>query len=161
MAPGAGTMGDLFPNGIEHYLIGGLLVGAGIGLVFLLTGRIAGISSILSAAQSWWSRRPFFCTPMMLDERSWKGVLVLGLVAGAVLHTVFLGEQFLTEVQWWRLLVGGVLVGWGTRTARGCTSGHGICGVSAFAPPSLAATAIFMAAGFATAWLVAQTGLTP
>jgi uncharacterized membrane protein YedE/YeeE len=54
-----------------------------------------------------------------------------------------------------------VLVGLGTRTARGCTSGHGICGVSAFAPPSLAATAMFMAAGFATAWLVAQTGLSP
>jgi uncharacterized membrane protein YedE/YeeE len=154
-------MKDLFPYGIEHYFAGGLLVGIGIGLVHLLTGRIAGISSILTAAQSWWSRRPFFRSAMMLDERAWKGVLVLGLVAGAALHTALIGQTFMTEVQWWRLLAGGVLVGLGTRTARGCTSGHGICGVSAFAPPSLAATGIFMGAAFATAWLVAQTGLTP
>jgi uncharacterized membrane protein YedE/YeeE len=154
-------MQDLFPNGIEHYLVGGLLVGAGIGLVRLLTGRIAGASSMLTAAQSWWSRRPVFRTPALLEERVWKGVLVLGLIAGAALHTALIGEQFVTQVQWWRLLVGGLLVGLGTRTARGCTSGHGICGVSALAPPSLTATAIFMATAFVTAWLVAQTGVTP
>ncbi|MHC4081376.1 MAG: YeeE/YedE family protein [Planctomycetota bacterium] len=154
-------MGDFFPNGIEHYLVGGLLVGAGIGLIHLLTGRIAGVSSFLTAAQSWWSRRVFFRSPVMFDERVWKGVLVLGLIVGAALHTALIGGQFVTEVQSWRLLVGGLLVGLGTRTARGCTSGHGICGVSALAPPSLTATAIFMAAAFVTAWLVAQTGVTP
>jgi uncharacterized membrane protein YedE/YeeE len=154
-------MRDLLPNGFEHYLYGGLLVGAGIGFVHLLTGRIAGISSMLTAAQSWWSRRPVFRSPVLLEERIWKGVLVLGLVGGAALYTVLIGQPFVTGVQWWRLLIGGVLVGLGTRTARGCTSGHGICGVSAFAPPSLAATAIFMATAFVTAWLVAQTGLRP
>jgi uncharacterized membrane protein YedE/YeeE len=154
-------MQDFFPNGIEHYLLGGLLVGVGIGLIHLLTGRIAGISSMLTAAQSWWSRREVFRSPVLLDERAWKGVLVLGLIAGAALHAVFFGGQFITEVQWWRLLAGGVLVGLGTRTARGCTSGHGICGVSALAPPSMTATAIFMAVAFVTAWLVAQTGVTP
>ena len=154
-------MQDLFPNGIEHYLVGGLLVGAGIGLIHLLTGRIAGVSSILSAAQTCWSRRAFFRSPMMLDDRVWKGVLVLGLIAGAALHTALIGGQFVTEVQWWRLLIGGLLVGLGTRTARGCTSGHGICGVAALAPPSLTATATFMATAFVTAWLVAQTGVTP
>jgi uncharacterized membrane protein YedE/YeeE len=154
-------MQDLFPNGIGHYLVGGLLVGAGIGLVHLLTGRIAGVSSFLTAAQSWWSRREFFRSPVMLDERTWKGVLVVGLILGAALHAAVLGGQFVTEVQWWRLLVGGVLVGLGTRTSRGCTSGHGICGVSALAPPSMTATAIFMAVAFITAWLVGQAGVTP
>jgi uncharacterized membrane protein YedE/YeeE len=154
-------MQDLFPNGIQHYLVGGLLVGAGIGLVHLLTGRIAGVSSFLTAAQSWWSRRELFRSAVMLDERAWKGVLVLGLILGAAVHAVLVGEQFVTEVQWWRLLAGGVLVGVGTRTARGCTSGHGICGVSALAPPSMTATAIFMAVAFVTAWLVGQTGVMP
>ncbi len=154
-------MGDLLPFGFVHYLVGGLLIGAGIGLIYLLTGRRAGISSFLTAAQSWWSRRPAFSKPVLRDERVWKGVLVAGLIAGAALYTIVAGQPFVTEVQWWRLLAGGVLVGLGTRTALGCTSGHGICGVSAISPPSLATTAIFMGVAILTAKLVSLTGLTP
>ena len=71
------------------------------------------------------------------------------------------GEPFVTEVQWWRLLGGGVLVGLGTRTALGCTSGHGICGVAALAPSSISATLIFMGVAIVTARLVMATGVTP
>ncbi len=154
-------MQEPFPFGVWHYLAGGVLVGLGIGLVYLLTGRVAGVSSFLTAAQSWWSRRPCFRSQAMIDERVWKGVLVGGLVLGAAVYALGFGELFVTEVQWWRLFAGGVLVGLGTRTARGCTSGHGICGVSDFALPSLATTVIFMAVAIATARLVVLTGLTP
>ncbi|MHC5023013.1 MAG: YeeE/YedE family protein [Planctomycetota bacterium] len=154
-------MEQLFPRGIESYLVGGLITGAGIGLIYLLTGRIAGLSSFLTAAQSWWSRRAFFRQPSMLDDRRWKGVLVVGLIAGAVLYTVTLGELYVTEVQPWRLFLGGLIVGIGARTARGCTSGHGICGISSLAAPSLVATVTFMAVAIVTAKLVALTGLTP
>ena len=65
------------------------------------------------------------------------------------------------RAHWSRLLVAGLFVGFGTRTARGCTSGHGICGVSAFAAPSLASTAIFMGVAIVTAWLVGLAGVTP
>ncbi|MHC4948022.1 MAG: YeeE/YedE family protein [Planctomycetota bacterium] len=154
-------MDQLFPLGVWPYLAGGVLIGAGIGLVYLLTGRIAGLSGFLTAAQAWWSRRPFFRRSEVLEERTWKGVLVAALVAGALLHTVLLGELYVTEVQWWRLGIGGVLVGVGTRTARGCTSGHGICGMSALAAPSIVSTVVFMAVAIGTARLVAMTGVTP
>ena len=154
-------MEQLFPTGVQSFLVGGLIVGVGIGLVYLMTGRIAGVSSFLTAVQSWWSRRPFFQQRTALDERTWKSVLVVGLIAGAAIYTIALGEMFVTEVQWWRLFAGGVLVGVGTRTARGCTSGHGICGMSAIAPPSIAATVIFMGVAFVTARIVSSLGVTP
>jgi uncharacterized membrane protein YedE/YeeE len=154
-------MVDLLPNGAWHYAAGGLLIGAGIGAVYLLTGRIAGVSSFLTAVQSWWSRRPVFHTARVLEERTWKGVLVAGLVLGALAHTLATGGAFVTEVQWWRLAAGGVFVGLGTRVARGCTSGHGICGNASFAAPSLAATAVFMAVAIVTARIVAAMEVTP
>jgi len=161
-------METIFPNGIVHYLVGGLLIGAGIGLAYLLTGRRAGVSGVLTAAQSWWSRRPGFHTPHVLDERRWKGTLVVGIVIGAALVTLLgpfvaadVGGPFVTEVQWWRLGFGGLLVGLGTRAAVGCTSGHGICGMSAFAPASISATVIFMVVAIVTAQIVLAAGVRP
>ena len=149
-------MSELFPQGIMPYLVGGLLIGAGVALVYMMTGHVAGISSMLTAAQSWWSRRPFFRTAEVLAERRWKTVLVIGLILGAAVHTALAGEAWVTAVAWWRLLIGGVLVGLGTRIARGCTSGHGICGMSALAPPSILATLVFMAVAIGTAKLIAD-----
>lgn len=154
-------MQDLLPFGFVHYLVGGLLIGAGIGFVYLLTGKIAGISSFLTAAQSWWSRRPVFRSAAMVEERAWKGVLVLGLIAGAAAWAFATDAWFVTGVQWWRLVAGGLLVGFGTRTARGCTSGHGICGMSAVAAPSITSTLVFMGVAFVTARLVMLAGVTP
>ncbi|MHC4429168.1 MAG: YeeE/YedE family protein [Planctomycetota bacterium] len=154
-------MEQVFPLGVWHYIAGGALIGVGIALIYTLTGRIAGISGFLTAAQSWWSRRPCFRTPHVLEERHWKGVLLVGLVAGAAAYTFAGGSLFVTEVAPWRLFVGGLLVGFGTRLGRGCTSGHGICGVSALATPSLVSTAVFMAVAFVTAAIVASLGVTP
>ncbi len=154
-------MDTLFPNGTYTYLLGGLLIGGGIGLAFLVTGRIAGVSGFLTAAHSWWSDRIVFHAEGRREERIWKGVLILGIVAGAGLHTAFQGEVFRTDVAVWRLLVGGLLVGYGTRTARGCTSGHGICGLSSLSRPSLGATCTFMGVGIVVAHLVSALGVTP
>jgi uncharacterized protein len=152
---------ELFPNGTYTYLLGGFLIGGGIGLAYLVTGRIAGISGFLTAAHSWWSDRIFFHAEGRREERIWKGVLVLGIVAGAALHTAFDGHIFMTEVAPWRLLIGGLLVGYGTRMARGCTSGHGICGLSSLSLPSLGATCIFMGVGIGVAHVVSVFGVTP
>jgi len=150
-------MQDLFPNGVTSYALGGLMLGAGIALVYAGTGRVAGLSSFFTAVHSFWSRRPFFRAADVVAER-WKLVLVAGLVLGALAWTFTVGEPFHTHVSLSRLFVGGVLVGFGTRTSRGCTSGHGICGVSAGAAPSLASTATFMGVGILTAHLIAAFG---
>jgi uncharacterized membrane protein YedE/YeeE len=151
----------LFPNGTWTYLLGGLLIGGGVGLAYLVTGRIAGLSGFLTAVHSCWSNRLFFHAEGRREERVWKGVLLLGIVAGAALHTVFDGELFVTEVAPWRLLAGGILVGYGTRMARGCTSGHGICGMSSLSLPSLKTTIVFMGTAIVVAHLVELTGVTP
>jgi uncharacterized membrane protein YedE/YeeE len=147
-----------FPAGLEAYVWGGLLIGIGIGLVYWCTGRIAGISSFFTAVQSWWSRQPFFHSPTALEERRWKGVLVLGLVAGAALYTAFFGEWYATTIPGWRLAIGGIMVGYGSRLGRGCTSGHGICGNASLSPPSLIATAVFMIVAVLVAHAMMQFG---
>lgn len=154
-------MSDFFPNGYASYVYGGLITGAGIGLVYLVTGHVAGISSFLTAAQSWWSRRAFFHEPAKLEERTWKGVLVLGLILGVALYTVIQGEIYTTTVQPWRLLLGGLCVGYGTRLSRGCTSGHGICGIAAGSAPSITSTGVFMAVAVGVAAIVSSLGVTP
>ena len=154
-------MQSLFPQGATHYVVGGLLIGAGIGAVYLMAGRIAGISSILTAVQSFWSRRAFFRRPAMIEERAWKGALVIGLVAGAALSAVWAGEFYVSTVQPWRLALGGLFVGYGTRLARGCTSGHGICGIAGASLPSLVSTIAFLGTAVVVANLVASAGVTP
>ncbi|MAB80845.1 MAG: hypothetical protein CMJ89_15970 [Planctomycetes bacterium] len=103
-------------------------------------------------------RRPFFQDPLKLSERTWKGVLILGLVLGVALYAVQRGELYVTTVQPWRLCVGGLFVGYGTRLSCGCTSGHAICGVSAASPPSLASTGAFTAAAVAAPALASGAG---
>jgi uncharacterized membrane protein YedE/YeeE len=152
---------DYFPQGLGPYVVGGLLIGAGVAVVYLVTGRIAGLSSFFTSMQSWWSRRAFFRQPWVLEERTWKTVLVAGLIGGALVHTAIAGGPWVTEVAWWRLLAGGILVGIGTRIGRGCTSGHGICGISALAPASIVSTLVFMAVAIVTARLVSMAGVTP
>lgn len=154
-------MEQFFPMGVMQYALGGLLIGIGIGGIYLITGRIAGVSSFFTAIHSWWSSAAWFHQPAPRDERIWKGVLMVGLVIGAAVFTLAFQQVFVTEVQWWRLLLGGVLVGYGTRMARGCTSGHGICGISALAPSSIAATLIFMGVAIVTAHLVFAFGVAP
>ena len=127
--------------------IGGALIGLSAVLLFALIGRIAGISGIAGGLLE---RRP-------TGGRGWRIAFVLGLVAGAALAGAVLGGRFgATRAAYppLLLLAGGLLVGYGTALARGCTSGHGVCGLARLSPRSLAAVAVFLATGIATAVLL-------
>ena len=155
-------MQELFPNGWAHYLAGGLLVGAGTAIVFLTTGIRAGASGFFSTTLGYLSNRQCFQTEALVRERSWRTVFSVGLLLGAALYTaIAVGSPFVTEVPWWRLAAGGLLVGFGTRLCRGCTSGHGICGLSVGARSSLLAVATFMAVAIGAAHLMRWLGATP
>ena len=148
----------LFPLGWQHYLLGGLCLGAGVALLFLLTGRIGGMSSVFSSSWSYVLQRPFFRDAKWLDTRGWRLVYALGLVLGALASWLWQGQGVAetTRVPWWLLLVGGFVAGYGARLGNGCTSGHGICGLGSLQWPSLLAVLTFMGTAFATAHLVTR-----
>lgn len=151
---------SLFPLGWGHYLAGGLCIGLGVALLYVATGRHAGMSSVFSSTWSYVSARAVFQQPRWLESRAWRLQLALGLVLGAALWWLWLGpaEPLSTTVPTWRLLLGGVVAGYGARLAGGCTSGHGICGMGSLKLPSLGAVLTFMATGFITAQLLAGSG---
>ena len=144
---------SLFPTGWGHYLAGGLLIGAGVSVLFILTGWVGGMSTVFTSTWSWVSQRPFFQQPRFVGTRDWRLVFALGLVVGAAIWWVWMGPAggLHTSIPWWQLGLGGALVGFGSRLANGCTSGHGICGLSSLQMPSLLAVLTFMGTGFITA----------
>jgi len=147
----------VFPLGWGHYLAGGLLIGAGVAGLFVVTGLVGGMSSVFSSTWSFVSRWPYFNQSRFVQSRGWRLVYALGLVLGAFVWWQLSGPAapLVTAVPWWQLLLGGLLVGYGARLSNGCTSGHGICGLSSLQLPSLAAVLTFMATGMITAQLVA------
>lgn len=150
----------LFPLGMTHYLVGGLLIGSAVSLAFLTTGLVTGMSTVFSSTWSFFSRLAFFHEPRIVGSRHWRLVLACGLVLGAALwrFTVGGGAPVVTAVAPWQLLLGGVIAGFGARLGNGCTSGHGICGLASLQLPSLAAVLTFMATAIVTANLVAFLG---
>ncbi|MCL4148438.1 UNVERIFIED_CONTAM: hypothetical protein GTU68_036931 [Idotea baltica] len=106
-----------------------------------LNGRIAGISGVFSGTMFAES-----------GDRLWRALFVIGLIAGPLLSVAWTGEHppFEITANTPLLIVGGLLVGFGTRLGSGCTSGHGVCGLSRLSPRSMASVALFMAAGMAT-----------
>ena len=149
---------SLFPLGWQHYLLGGLCIGAGVALLFVLTGLVGGMSSVFSSTWSWVVQRPFFQQPRFVDSRRWRVVYALGVLLGAFVWWLAFGggQAQTTTVPVGLLLVGGFLVGYGARLANGCTSGHGICGLGSLQLPSLLAVLTFMATAFITANLAAR-----
>lgn len=149
-------MNAWFPAGWVHYLAGGLVIGCGVTLLFVLTGRIGGMSTVFSSTWSLFSKLPYFQQERFTSSRAWRLVYAAGLVAGAALWWVAWGPSgpVRTGVPAWQLLAGGLLVGYGARLSNGCTSGHGICGLGSLQLPSLVAVLTFMATGFATAHVV-------
>jgi hypothetical protein len=125
-------------------LLGGVLIGLASAILVLFDGRIAGISGILAGL-----------LPPANAETGWRLAFTLGLVAAPLAvalvapfpHVVITASRI-------ELLIAGLLVGFGTRLGSGCTSGHGVCGLSRLSPRSLAATGTFMAAGFVTVFVV-------
>jgi uncharacterized membrane protein YedE/YeeE len=125
-------------------VIGGALIGVAAALLFLLNGRIAGVSGILGG---------------LLDgAASGKGeriAFIVGLIAGPlVLAALWERPPVTIEASTLHLAAAGLLVGFGTRLGSGCTSGHGVCGVARLSPRSLIATMLFVLAGMATVYVV-------
>jgi uncharacterized membrane protein YedE/YeeE len=153
-------MQTLFPLGWEHYLLGGLLIGVGVSLLYVLTGWVGGMSTVFSSTWSYVSRLAFFQQARFVDTRAWRLVFAAGLILGAALWWWLWGPSggLHTGIPAWQLGLGGLLVGFGARLSNGCTSGHGICGLSSLQLPSLAAVLTFMATGFITAHAVLWLG---
>lgn len=120
---------------------GGALIGLSAALLMALNGRIAGISGTFSGAVFGEA-----------GDRLWRALFLLGLVAAPVLYVMVTGRQppFEMAATLPLIIAGGLLVGFGTRLGSGCTSGHGVCGLSRLSVRSFAAVAIFMSAGAAT-----------
>lgn len=125
-------------------LLGGLLIGMSAMLFVLFNGRIAGISGILGGLL-----RP------VKGDRSWRLVFLLGLVGAPFAYRLFAPlPSVRIDGSIGTLIVAGLLVGLGTRYGAGCTSGHGVCGLSRGSLRSMVATACFMVAGFVTVFVV-------
>ncbi|MFN9978408.1 MAG: YeeE/YedE family protein [bacterium] len=149
-------MASLFPNGIASYLGGGLVIGAGLALLYLTLGVNAGASSCLSSTLTYF-------TPLTAERssRDWRLAMALGTVAGAWLWALLQQGFFHTAVAPWRLALGGVLVGHGSRIYSGCTSGHGLMGLPSGSRASLQAVLVFMAVAIATAQALWHSGVRP
>ena|SRR6056297_3126139 len=156
------TFADLFPNGVWRYAAGGALIGLGTAVIYLATAIPAGASTFLESTLSYVSDASRFNRAKYVASRDWRVAFTLSIVAGAAIYAIAFGDfGWTTEVSWWRLLVGGVLVGVGTRIGKGCTSGHGICGVGSVAPTSLVNVATFLGVAIVTAQLVQAAGVSP
>ena len=125
-------------------IVGGLLVGIASSALFLLNGRVCGISGIAGGLMT---------APAV--DRPWRVAFLAGLLSGGFVLArldralfVFASEQSVGVAT-----IAGVLVGFGTRMANGCTSGHGLCGVALGARRSIVATAVFVATGMATVFV--------
>ena len=147
------TIASLFPLGWGHYLAGGLLIGAGVALLFVCTGLVGGMSTVFSSTWSFVVQRPFFQQARFTESRAWRLVYAAGLILGAFLWWHFFSDRTpgSTRIPAWQLLLGGLLVGYGARLGNGCTSGHGICGLGSLQLPSLGAVLTFMATAFLVA----------
>nr|WP_241964416.1 YeeE/YedE family protein [Halorubrum sp. 48-1-W] len=162
---GSGTVDALFPNGVSRYAIGGLLVGLGTVLIYLGTGITAGASTFLESTLSYVSGRSRFT--QYVASRDWRVVFTLGIVGGAAVYAVvyqgdpwsIAGSGWTTDVSPWRLFLGGIFVGIGTRVGKGCTSGHGICGVGSVSRTSLVGVATFLVVAILTANVVSALGV--
>lgn len=130
---------------VDHYLalhgvVGGALIGLASAILFHFTGRIAGISGIFGGLV------------VFRGDVRWRLIFVLGLLAGGFLVATLMpskiGAQVQPSILW--VLLAGFLVGFGTRIGGGCTSGHGVCGLSRFSKRSLVATVTFISSGAVT-----------
>ena len=124
-------------------LAGGVLIGIAAAMFVLLNGRVAGISGVLGGLL-----RP------VNGDRAWRIAFVLGLVGAPLVYLLFAAPpEPQIDAGYDALILAGLLVGVGTRYGAGCTSGHGVCGLSRLSPRSLVATVAFMGAGFVTVFV--------
>lgn len=130
-------------------LTGGLIIGSAVILYFYTTGRLAAISGIFANALT------------IKSNRSSNLLFLLGLVIGPLGYFYFRDESINFEItnSYILIIIAGFLVGLGTRMGRGCTSGHGICGISRFSIRSIIATITFIITGVITVFIFQQFGI--
>jgi uncharacterized membrane protein YedE/YeeE len=126
-------------------LLGGVILGVAAALFVLLHGRILGISGIVSGLLS----------PKVGDS-DWRIVLVLGILSAPFWAAILFGihTEIVIDADWLAIILAGLLVGFGASYGSGCTSGHGVCGLSRLSPRSLVATLTFMGAGFLIVFII-------
>jgi uncharacterized protein len=125
-------------------LIGGMLIGVASAILIIVNGRIAGISGILGGLL-----RPY------KGDIAWRALMVGGLLLAPLIYRAVNGPLNISiDAGWGTLIAAGLLVGVGTRYGSGCTSGHGVCGLSRMSVRSLVATLTFMGTGFITVYIV-------
>ena len=128
-------------------LIGGILIGLAAVILMLVNGRIMGISGMTSS----------LLIRKEIKKSNWIIIFLFGTLVGPVTYTLFFGSfksEMVTTTPY--LLLAGIFVGIGTYLGNGCTSGHGICGLSRFSIRSLCATITFVFAGIITVYLIGQ-----
>lgn len=131
-------------------LVGGIIIGLAVTMMLLWNGRVTGISGIINGAIS----------PVKGDT-AWRWMFVVGLFGGGIVLNILNPKVFAgtlsTDLS--TTVVAGLLVGFGTILGSGCTSGHGVCGISRMSPRSLVATITFMIAGIAAVYFFRQMGV--
>lgn len=156
------SFAELFPRGISQYAIGGVLIGFGVSVIYLGTAIAAGASTFFESTLSYVSTVERFHRPKYLASRDWRVFFTLSMVAGAAVYALaYQPGIWTTDVQPWRLLTGGFLVGVGTRIGKGCTSGHGINGLASLSRTSFVNVVTFIAVAIGTALLVGALGVSP
>lgn len=131
-------------------LLGGAIIGISVSLMLLLNGRVTGISGIING----------ILTPAKGDT-AWRVLFVLGLLTGGLtigaMNPATFSGALTTDT--WTVVVAGLLVGFGTILGSGCTSGHGVCGLSRLSPRSMVATVTFILAGAAAVSIFKHLGV--
>ncbi len=131
-------------------LLGGVIIGIAVSLMLFLNGRVTGISGIINGA----------IAPAKGDT-SWRVLFVVGLLLGGLTLKALSPAVFSSglKTETWTTVVAGLLVGFGTILGSGCTSGHGVCGISRMSPRSVVATVVFIAAGVIAVAIFKKLGL--
>ncbi len=124
-------------------LLGGALIGLSATLLLVFDGRIAGISGMVNGAITF------------AKDEQWRWWFLVGMVAGGAVYEYVLAPQPTppSTLAPGAMIVGGLLVGFGTRLGNGCTSGHGVCGLGRLSGRSLAAVVTFMTTAAITVWI--------
>lgn len=134
-------------------LIGGSLIGVAVSLMLLWNGRVTGISGIVYGA----------AVKPAKSDKSWRWYFIGGLLLGGFLlrgiYPAAFSEGLHTKP--WTVVVAGLLVGFGTVLGSGCTSGHGVCGISRLSPRSMVATGVFISAGVLAVFIFKHVGVLP
>jgi uncharacterized membrane protein YedE/YeeE len=134
-------------------LLGGAIIGLAVSLMLLWNGRVTGISGIIYGAAIKPSR----------NDKAWRWYFLAGLALGGFMLKLFYPGAFTEgpQAKFWTVVVGGLLVGFGTTLGSGCTSGHGVCGISRLSPRSIIATLTFISAGVIAVFLFRKFGVLP